>query len=68
MLTEVRVINTYEFDEDGEECNWGTLGRLCPSCSGLYDSLTELGFCLEAYSGFIIDAMDDYRELYAPGN
>lgn len=61
---EVRVMNQYELDEDGDQVNWKPLGKLCPTCSGLYDSLIELGFCISADWGFITEAMDEYRENF----
>jgi len=42
--------------------------RLCETCSGLYDSLIALGFCLTADNGFIKDAHAVYVEEYLPYN
>lgn len=53
----------WEYDEDGDESNEAPLGKLCETCSGLYFSLLEPGYCLAAKPGFIKEAMDDYREL-----
>jgi len=58
---EVRFMWRYEIDEEGEEINTKSLGRLCPVCAGLYDSLTDLGFCLSADWNFITESMDEYR-------
>lgn len=41
------------------------LGRICERCGDLYDSLTELGFCMTAEFGFIEAAMEEYRRDYA---
>jgi len=60
---EVRHIEQFEYNEDDEK-EYQQLGRLCPVCSGLYDSLIELGFCLEADWGFITEAMDEYKREY----
>ena len=60
---DVRAIGQFEIDEDGDEINHEHLGRLCPKCSGLYDSLIELGFCLSANWGFVAAAMDEYRDM-----
>ncbi len=62
---DVRLMWEYEHDENGDEINCKVLGRLCPVCSGHYDSLTiDLGFCLEADQGFIKTAMYEYRTEY----
>jgi len=61
IASDVRRIWKYEYDEQGDDNNYKILGRLCPECSGLYDSLIELGFCLEADLGFIKNAMIQYR-------
>ena len=61
MLEEVRLIEEITLDEDGEEEGTAILGRLCSECSDLYDSLTELGFCLTADWGFVAEAMIQYR-------
>lgn len=66
VATEVRRITELTFDGDGNEETAEVLGRLCTECAGLYDSLTELGFCLEASRGFVRDAMAEYREEYTP--
>jgi len=58
---EVRQMNRFELDD---ETNYELLGYLCPACSGLYDSLIELGFCLTAERGFIKEAMCEYRTEY----
>lgn len=60
---EVRRMWEYQYDEFGNE-DFKPLGRLCPTCSGLYDSLIELGFCLTAERGFITEAMEIYRNDY----
>ena len=65
---EVRLLWSYEMDEDGDEENHKVEGRLCPKCCDLYDSLIELGFCLSADRGFVRDAMDEYREYYGKSN
>ena len=62
----VRLIWSFEIDEEGDESNYKVIGRICEECSGLYDSLKELGFCMTADWGFIRDAMRDYREEYLP--
>ena len=61
IAQETRRLHRFELDEEGWETNYRYLGRLCPVCSGLYDSLLELGFCLTADYGFITEAMDQYR-------
>jgi hypothetical protein len=70
VATEVRRINELEFDLEGDgDADYmpvRILGRLCMECAGLYDSLTELGFCIDANRGFIKVAMDQYRKEYAP--
>lgn len=63
QLTEERCIE----DEDGDETDEPVITgyhRICEECGDLYDSLTELGFCLAADWGFIRDAMIEYREEY----
>ena len=64
MLEPVRHVYSFEIDEDGDEGEEEMLGRLCEECSGLYDRLLELGFCLEADQGFVKEAMREYREEY----
>jgi hypothetical protein len=64
VATEVRRLNALESDDEGDYVPTHILGRLCPQCAGLYDSLTELGFCLRAERGFIKTAMDRYRQDY----
>ena len=67
----VRRVEKYHFEYDEDDFYYGEgeevvdgYERLCEECSGLHDSLVELGFCLTADWGFIRDAMRDYRELY----
>lgn len=67
-LTETRNIHEYEMDEDGDEINYKSMGRICPSCAGIYDSLIELGFCLSADRGFITEALNDYHDNYGNQN
>jgi len=62
ISNEVRRIYQYELDDDGWETENQILGRLCPECSSIYDSLIELGFCLSAYPGFIKEALKQYQE------
>lgn len=58
----VSHVESYELDEDGNECNWEQLGRLCETCKDMYDNLTELGFCIEHDGlGWINSAMIEYR-------
>ena len=60
----VAHVESYELDEDGYECNWDNLGRLCETCNDMYYNLLELGFCVEHDGlGWINSAMRDYREM-----
>ena len=61
--TTVRRVRTYEMTEDGEEIE-DDFRRLCESCGDLYDSFTELGFCLSADQNFIEDARQEYAAEY----
>lgn len=62
----VSHVEAYEMDENGDECNWRVEGRLCANCRGLFDSFTDLGFCLTADMGFIATALREYQENYVP--
>jgi len=65
---EVRHISHTQYDEDGEPENEAHLGRICEKCSGHYDSLKELGYCLTADNGFIAEAMHEYRSMLPPSH
>lgn len=64
---EVLHISSWEeyIDEYGDdtETDHKCIGRICETCSGHYEALTGLGYCLSASRGFIAEAMDDYREM-----
>lgn len=60
----VRLIESYEMDEDSNDTNHKVMGRICEPCCDFYDSLIELGFCLTADYGFIKEAMQEYKEDY----
>ena len=40
--------------------------RICEECGDLFDSLTDLGFCIGADWGFIKEAHHDYVAEYVP--
>ena len=61
----IRRVREYEMDEDGDEIILG-YKRLCETCCDLYDSLTELGFCMSADQGFIKEAHQEYISEYVP--
>lgn len=67
-----RIRRLKEIEQEYDEADWDEdpvevikgYKRLCETCCDLYDSLTELGFCLTADWGFVKEAHKEYLQDY----